>query len=116
MMVSAGCVRKTAGKCIHGKGLTWTELEDRMGKKLPVAIDCLHCQNVIYNAVPTMITKGLDRMAGQVHFRLDLTTESREETETVLKYYREMQERNFTIPGPNPIKEYTTAYENRPVE
>ena len=116
MMVSAGCIRKTGGKCLHGKGLTWTELEDRMGKHLHVAIDCLHCQNVIYNAVPTMITKGLDRILHKVDFRLDLTTEDREETGTILNYYREMQAGGFAVPVHNPIKEYTTAYENRPVE
>ncbi len=116
MMVSAGCICKTGGKCLHGSGLSWTELEDRMGKKLPAGVDCLHCQNVIYNAVPTMITKISANLPSKVSFRLDFTNETEQETSRIYGYYLELRQNGFVPSGTNPIKEYTTAFETRPVE
>ncbi len=63
LMVSANCVRKTVGQCLlKNKGETGKSggccgLEDRTGAVFPVWTDCIHCQNVVYNSVPTSLHK-----------------------------------------------------------
>ncbi|MCR4762262.1 MAG: hypothetical protein K5696_01895 [Lachnospiraceae bacterium] len=88
MMVSAGCVRKTAGVCRGTeREVRHTEvLRDRKGKLLTVTTDCRACYNVIRNAVPTSLhryRKEAERLAVG-RFRIDLTVESSEEAAAVL--------------------------------
>ena len=70
MMITAGCVRKTAGACSHTEQ-DFYELEDRKGIRFPVRCFCAHCSNVIYNSL------------------LSFTTESGKETEEILRWYRD---------------------------
>lgn len=92
MMITAGCVRKTAGACSH-REQGFYEIEDRKGIRFPVRCICAHCSNVIYNSLPlslhTFVKKkdpAVMRAAGWI---CSFTTESGEETEAVLKWYRE---------------------------
>ena len=96
MMVSANCVRKTAGRC-PGPGResgSWYGLRDRTGAFLPVRIDCAHCYNVIYNSVPTSLLScigderdGLIRNVGGL--LLAFTDETRQETADIVRAFRE---------------------------
>ncbi len=53
LMVSANCVLRTSGRCTGGrKGFSFAALKDRTGAVLPCLVDCTHCLNVIYNALP----------------------------------------------------------------
>ena len=54
MMITANCVKKTAGRCEHREKELWY-LEDRKGMRFPVRCACRHCYNVIYNSVPTSL-------------------------------------------------------------
>ncbi len=89
MMVSANCVRRTTGRCTGaGEPVSRTEyLRDRKGMRLPVITDCRNCCNVILNAVPRYLGKYLDRIAelGIGRARVDLTTETGEETRGILR-------------------------------
>jgi len=88
MMVSAGCVRRTTGRCPGGRESTgYTEvLRDRKGMRIPVITDCRNCCNVIYNAVPLYLGRQADRIdaLGIRRIRMDLTTENTEETLALL--------------------------------
>ena len=90
MMITAGCVRKTAGECSREEKEMFC-LEDRKGMRFPVRCVCGHCSNVIYNSLPlslhNYVSKSdplLMRAAGWV---LSFTTESGEETEQILRFY-----------------------------
>lgn len=92
MMVSANCVRKTAGRCTGrcGEFAGFSDtLRDRKGKMLPVTGDCRVCYNVILNAVPTSLHRYPDEIRdldlGRV--RIDLTTETAEETAEILRVF-----------------------------
>ncbi len=65
LMMSAGCIHKTMKGCLQcggsgnagaGKMLS---LRDRTGAMFPVRTDCRHCQNILYNSVPTSLHKSL---------------------------------------------------------
>ncbi|MBQ5951756.1 MAG: U32 family peptidase [Lachnospiraceae bacterium] len=53
LMVSAGCLKKTLGKCNHKT--EWLTMKDRKGYRMPVLTFCTFCYNVVYNAVPTSL-------------------------------------------------------------
>ena len=59
MMVTANCIRKTAGRCLRSRGVNGrllldekTGIRDKKGIRFPVYTNCEHCYNVIYNSVP----------------------------------------------------------------
>ena len=54
LMMTANCVRKTAGCCAAANAET-AYLKDRMGKCFPVRCECSHCMNIIYNSVPVSL-------------------------------------------------------------
>lgn len=101
LMHTANCIRKTYGKCLQMNKqelntnasskavpeVCFTSLVDRTNRSLPVAIDCAHCQNTVYNAVKLSLSKGLDRYDSNVFFRIDFTDETTEEISKVLKAY-----------------------------
>ena len=131
MMVTANCLRRTAGECGKGKeNREIVSLTDRYRKEFPVLIDCRHCMNIIYNSVPfslymeekhsmeerhSMKEKlSKEGHAGErepvgwkrrVDPRMDFTLESPEEVKRLLDaFFRGM---------PFPLKDYTTAHEKR---
>ena len=90
MMLTANCLRRTAGKCAKGDGAApgaqqfEMELIDRYRKNFPVVANCRHCMNIIYNSVPLSLFRELPKWRGKVDLRIDFTLESPEETRQIL--------------------------------
>ncbi len=85
MMVSAQCLKKTAGKCSHKQEVTW--LQDRTRVRMPVKNVCPYCYNVIYNGFAMCLFdewRTIQSM-GPGSVRLSFTVETREEALAVLK-------------------------------
>lgn len=104
MMVTANCIRKTAGCCNTkdnggqdkdfrkedakqqiSSGKMW--VRDRYKTSFPVAINCRHCYNIIYNSVPYSLhlkKMELDKIGAQIK-RYDFTLESAKECRQILK-------------------------------
>ena len=114
MMVTANCVFKTTGKCLkqtEGSGLT--QLSDRYQKKFPVAANCMHCMNIIYNSVPLSLHMSLDKWKTSAAYRLDFTVEDYRTSLEIMEYFLNV------INGENanlPYTEYTTGHDKRGVE
>ena len=114
MMVTANCVFKTTGKCLkqtEGSGLT--QLSDRYQKKFPVAANCMHCMNIIYNSIPLSLHMSLDKWKTSAAYRLDFTVEDYRTSLEIMEYFLNV------INGKNanlPYTEYTTGHEKRGVE
>ena len=99
LMMTANCVRKTEGKCLRaGKsasfgaaqaGSEFWFLKDRTGAWFPAAAVCSHCQNIIYNSVPTSLHHFMDdelvKKCGAVLF--SFTTEREKEVREVLSLF-----------------------------
>ena len=114
MMVSANCIRKTAGRCIANHDRTDIaagvnppiRITDRYGTDFPVETNCMHCYNIIYNSVPYslhMQQKERCRINADI-WRYDFTDESGEDCMQIL------DGTNF------PYREYTTGHLRRGVE
>ena len=90
MMITAGCVKKTAGMCSH-REQAFFSITDRMGKSFPVRCVCGHCYNVIYNSLPlslhSFVRKGDPVAMGAAGWICSFTTESGAETEEILRWY-----------------------------
>ena len=90
MMITAGCVKKTAGRCTHAEKEMF-RIEDRKGMQFPVRCICGHCSNVIYNSLPlslhTFVKKKDPLLMSAAGWILSFTTESGEETESILRFY-----------------------------
>ncbi|WP_035779811.1 hypothetical protein [Butyrivibrio sp. MC2013] len=114
MMVSAGCVKKTADKCSGLTGENNTEysyITDRKRNRMPVLCDCQSCLNVIYNSVPLSLHKqmgDIDRLKGITALRIDLTNESGAETAAVLRFFGGKAGGDEA-----PCKDYTTGHFRR---
>ncbi|MCH5343875.1 MAG: U32 family peptidase [Acetatifactor sp.] len=132
MMVTANCVVNTMDGCKTGYSgcqpvTTW--LIDRYQKRFPVEQNCLHCYNIIYNSVPLSLHGELSGWKGRTEFRVDLTTESGWESETLLTYFEDLWSADFAKPKlpppygggsgrsqfPDKVY-YTTGHEKRGVE
>lgn len=83
-MQSAGCVKKTFGKC-DGQN-TMTILTDRRGKQLPVLNFCGVCENTVYNGVPLMLYDELEQIVCD-DYRISFTVENKEQTAEVLDHF-----------------------------
>ncbi len=87
MMITANCLAKTADTCHNraGAGLFAGDdrqifLKDRKGALFPVVLNCEHCYNVLYNAVPYSLhaaEKEREWIGALIH-RYDFTTETGE--------------------------------------
>ena len=123
MMITANCVRKTAGQCIsdgrteagsHAEKRRDSDqsmnnmmrLKDRYGTDFLVETNCIHCYNVIYNSVPYSLhlqQKEIRRTGADV-WRYDFTTESGEDCRKILESV------GF------PYEKYTTGHLRRGVD
>ena len=114
MMITANCVIRTTSGCIHALDTdNMVYLTDRYKKQFPVAANCNHCMNIIYNSVPLSLHGTMDKWKGLAHNRLDFTVEDRMQTEQVLTYFTALTEgKEAAFPFP----EYTTGHEKRGVE
>ncbi len=112
MMVTANCIRKTTGSCRRQtKTDGQTEhltLTDRYRKQFPVAENCLHCLNIIYNSVPLSLWSEREKWLKKADVRLDFTIEAPEEMHRILSA--------FLSGDAKPSGEYTTGHEKRGVE
>ncbi len=106
LMVSANCVMKTYGKCSGDLNGFKNMLTDRYGKSEPVYVNCLHCYNEIFNAVPTTYHKRLDdiKAMGIGRLRVDLTDESPRTVKELIGFYTE------SVAGDFPVSDYTTGH------
>lgn len=98
MMITANCLAKTADACQNGakkKGKTENDagggnrifLKDRKEIAFPVVLNCDHCYNVLYNAVPYSLhaaAKERERI-GASACRYDFTTEAGAVCEQILQ-------------------------------
>ncbi len=98
LMLSANCLRKTAGHCLLDSGRSGPDvavdrapaapvrLRDRYGADFPVETNCQHCYNVIYNSVPYSLHRQQAevRRVGADIWRYDFTTESGEDCRLIL--------------------------------
>lgn len=126
LMITANCVRKTMASCQAGekssdkssdKRKDFTYLTDRYRKNFPVWTNCEQCYNVIYNSVPTSLHTFLNRRKnwGRTAFRIVLTTEEREETERIIRFFGQIIEEKDGC-SDVPFTEYTSGYFKRGVE
>lgn len=106
MMITANCLQKTADHCIAGKGKSVTlSLKDRQGMLFPVVLNCEHCYNVIYNAVPYSLhsAKKERERIGASALRYDFVLEHGSQCQKILK-------------GEYPFTDYTTGHCKRGIE
>ena len=112
MMVTAGCVKKTAGMCSH-REQAFFSIEDRKGMRFPVRCVCGHCCNVIYNSLPLSLHSFLRKadpvIAGAAGWICSFTTESGPQTEEILRWY---SSGGAGADAP-PVGEYTTGHYRR---
>ena len=110
MMITAGCVKKTAGMCSH-REQGFFEIEDRKGMRFPVRCVCGYCTNVIYNSLPvslhTFVKKGDPVISGAAGWICAFTTESGAETEKILRWYSSGGEDSDAS---SVFREYTTGH------
>ncbi len=106
MMITANCVLRTTDRCKKGSG-ELLSLTDRYRKSFPVARNCLHCMNIIYNSVPYSLHQERSKWQG-LSQRLDFTLETAAQMREVLKTFLEGEA--FLS------REYTTGHERRGVE
>lgn len=90
MMVSAGCVKKSLGKCRKESGKT--TITDRYRKEFVVKNECDYCYNVIYNQVPLYLADLMDEVLclKAARLRLMFTVEDAKKTKEILALYERM--------------------------
>lgn len=106
MMITANCLQKTADLCTTGEGeQRQIFLKDRRGAAFPVEINCEHCYNVLYNAVPYSLhaAKKEQERIGAEALRYDFVLEDGAQCKKILT-------------GDYPFAEYTTGHCKRGVE
>ncbi|MCM1025953.1 MAG: U32 family peptidase [Roseburia sp.] len=109
MMVTANCVLRTSGKCKRsGKDGGEAVLIDRYNKEFPVAADCRHCMNVIYNSVPLSLYRECDGWKERARLRLQFTVEGADEVRQILDAFLDGKE--LRLPA------HTAGHEKRGAE
>lgn len=114
LMITANCIYKTNAVCQCAKSEKQHSalLKDRYGKVFTALTNCKHCYNIIYNSVPLSLHKKYNR-ALPGSFRLQFSIEDAQQMQEILHYYENwLQDTQAEFP----VKEYTTAHENRQVE
>ena len=107
LMKSVNCIKKTSGNCDrHYDFNSEFGLRDRKNIYSPVISNCVHCYNIIYNAVPTSLHKYFDDLikCGFNEFRLDFTIEKPEIVKKLMDYYLCDGKRIF------PLEKYTAGH------
>ena len=121
LMISAGCIRKTAGKCMHsGYGVMY--LKDRMKECFPVLMSCGEdgalCQNTVWNSVPTSLHRMLDDAPASyaASLMLSFTDESAEETVQILRYFRDLLRSRRLQEADPPYRTFTNGHARKGAE
>ena len=100
MMITSNCIRKTAGKCLHGHGdgrdledilNIKTGIRDRKGIRFSVYTNCDHCYNVIFNSVPMNLSGHIKeiKMTGASSLRLEFVYENSSEVTRIISAFDE---------------------------
>nr|WP_106788295.1 U32 family peptidase [Massilistercora timonensis] len=114
VMLTANCIQKSGAGCSRAEGLLF--LEDRQKKKFPVKNCCRYCYNIIYNCAPLDLVSLADEVESldPAGLRIDLTFETKEEAERILKRcYRTFVLGEKDLP---PEGEYTRGHFKRGVK
>jgi len=113
MMITAGCVKKTAGVCSRAES-DFFYVEDRKGIRFPVRCDCKYCGNVIYNSIPqslhTFVSKKDPVAIGAAAGLCIFTDESGDETESVLRWYKAAADPGAAPDTAGILSDYTTGH------
>jgi len=113
MMITAGCVKKTAGVCSRAES-DFFYVEDRKGIRFPVRCDCKYCGNVIYNSIPqslhTFVSKKDPVAIGAAAWLCIFTDESGDETESVLRWYKAAADPGAAPDTAGILSDYTTGH------
>ncbi len=112
VMFSANCVNKNTKSCNNKSAILY--LKDRKNASLPVINNCNACYNTIYNSVPTCLyNKNFKPRFNCYAYRIDFTTETKEEVHEVLNLYKD----NVLDNNNSPCSfEYTWGHYKRGVE
>lgn len=113
LMITANCIYKTNEKCrLEKDGEHRAMLKDRYGKVFTAVTSCKYCYNTIYNSVPLSLHKKYNKN-NQGYYRIQFSVEDARAAQDILNYYKNWIQ---DISDEFPVKEYTTAHENRQVE
>lgn len=87
VMVTAGCIRKTAGLPLNEEGILY--ISDRYKKKFAVKNYCDYCYNIIYNSAPLVLLNQKKEIfeLSPAAIRLDFTVEDTQEMEKITALY-----------------------------
>lgn len=101
LMTTANCVHKNTKGCDKKQKLIY--LKDRYNKSFAVCNNCKECYNIIYNSLPTMLTKNIGKLkeAGIRSFRYSFTIETPKQIKAVMD---------------DKVAEYTNGHYKRGVE
>ena len=85
LMTTANCVHKNTKGCDKKPQLIY--LKDRYNKSFAVCNNCRECYNIIYNSLPTMLTKNIGKLkdAGIRSFRYSFTIETPKQIKAVME-------------------------------
>lgn len=118
MMYSANCIRLTYDQCIndHSGKQNIYYIVDRYKNQFPILQNCFHCYNTLYNTVPMSLHGSWEQLKKYEFsaYRVDLTIESRKETEQILDYFEKLVYSMEMIPFP--FDNYTNGHFKRGVE
>lgn len=114
VMLSANCIRRTAGQCTGKEGISY--LTDRRGKKFAVKNYCRYCYNIMYNSMPLVLldqTEEIKRIK-PAGIRLDFTAEDGKAVKRIAALYQKA----FLEGEPQsvPETEYTRGHFKRGVK
>lgn len=83
VMVSAGCIKKTYGKCDGKEGTTI--VTDRLGNDFICKNHCTFCYNIIFNSRPLLLEDEVDVLSSNfISRKYMFTTENAAETKSIL--------------------------------
>lgn len=116
LMVSAQCLKCTAGGCKKSEGGHTIKLTDRMGKQLTVKAECAYCYNLIYNSQPLYLNSELEsiQMLHPASARISFTWEDMALARALLTEF--IDGWCYGRPHPDRLKDFTKGHLKRGVE
>ncbi len=117
LMVTAGCVGKTAEVCDHREKLLY--LTDRKKKRFPVKTMCKNCCNMIYNAEPLYLLDRMDQVNGlkPASVRMEFTIEDRHRQRQLTRILKEAMQTGGGKADAQPVDgTYTRGHFRRGVD
>ena len=122
LMISAGCVRKTALRCApSGTGYGFYYLKDRMDGEFPVLYTCGSdrslCQNIVFNSVPTSLHNIVSwkPCSDAASWLISFTVETADEAAGIIRFYRSLSE-GKSVKGSIPAAGFTYGHARKGAE